>query len=62
MHESKVPSSNKWTDSMKYFMLENVGAQHLHLKSVKDMAEKLKTNSGDTLSYNKYQQMLKSHA
>ena len=41
-------------------MIESTVALRLHPKKIKDMDEQLKTRSGDTLSYKRYQQLLKS--
>ena len=62
MYEATVPNTDKWSDSMKMIMLENDLVPLPHIKSVKDMAEKLKTHSGDIFFYDYYKQLLKLSA
>ena len=60
MCKDEYPGTEKWSGSMKMTMLENTVAPCPHLKNTKDMADQLKTRSGDNVSYEYYRQLLKS--
>ena len=54
-----MPTTDKWSDAVKYVILENSVTSRLHLKQVEDNTNKIKTHSKSTLSYDDYRHLLK---